>query len=82
MFFSRSMRHRLLKSLPNTYAYTKALTEDLVNSYAGRLPIVITRPSIGMCRMYMCACVCVTRNTHKSMLIYRLFFISDASLCV
>lgn len=39
--------HRLLKGLPNTYAYTKALTEDLVNSYAGRLPIVITRPSIG-----------------------------------
>lgn len=39
----------MLKGLPNTYAYSKALTEDLVNSYAGRLPIVITRPSIGMC---------------------------------
>lgn len=38
---------RLLKGLPNTYAYTKALTEDLVNSYAGQIPIVITRPSIG-----------------------------------
>lgn len=34
--------------LPNTYAYTKALTEDLVYSYAGRIPLVITRPSIGM----------------------------------
>lgn len=43
----RTHTHRLLKGLPNTYAYTKALTEDLVNSYAGRLPIVISRPSIG-----------------------------------
>lgn len=39
---------RLLMGLPNTYAYTKALTEDLVYSYAGRIPLVITRPSIGM----------------------------------
>lgn len=38
---------RLLKGLPNTYAYTKALTEDLVSSYDNRIPIVIARPSIG-----------------------------------
>lgn len=38
--------YRLLKSLPNTYAYTKALTEDLVSSYDGRIAIVIARPSI------------------------------------
>lgn len=37
----------LLKGLPNTYAYTKALTEDLVDSYSGKIPIVIARPSIG-----------------------------------
>ncbi|XP_037039618.1 putative fatty acyl-CoA reductase CG5065 [Bradysia coprophila] len=37
---------KLLKGLPNTYAYTKALTEDLVSSYDNRIPIVITRPSI------------------------------------
>lgn len=37
-----------MKGLPNTYAYTKALTEDLVNSYSGEIPIVITRPSIGI----------------------------------
>lgn len=37
-----------MKGLPNTYAYTKALTEDLVNSYSGKIPIVITRPSIGI----------------------------------
>lgn len=38
---------RLLKGLPNTYAYTKGLTEHLVNGYSGKIPIVITRPSIG-----------------------------------
>ncbi|XP_031638474.1 putative fatty acyl-CoA reductase CG5065 [Contarinia nasturtii] len=37
---------KLLNGLPNTYAYTKALTEDLVNSYCGKIPIVIARPSI------------------------------------
>lgn len=38
---------KLLQGLPNTYAYTKALTEDLVSAYDQRIPIVITRPSIG-----------------------------------
>jgi alcohol-forming fatty acyl-CoA reductase len=37
---------KLLDKLPNTYAYSKALTEDVVNSYADRIPIVIARPSI------------------------------------
>lgn len=37
---------KLLKGLPNTYAYTKGLTEHLVNGYSGIIPIVITRPSI------------------------------------
>lgn len=48
---------RLLKGLPNTYAYTKALTEDLVNSFSERVPIVITRPSIGLynCKIYFSA---------------------------
>lgn len=36
----------LLNNLPNTYAYTKALTEDLVNSYCDRLPIAIARPTV------------------------------------
>ncbi|XP_072948457.1 putative fatty acyl-CoA reductase CG5065 [Epargyreus clarus] len=30
----------------NTYAYTKALTEQLVSQYAGKFPIAIARPSI------------------------------------
>ncbi|XP_036344961.1 putative fatty acyl-CoA reductase CG5065, partial [Rhagoletis pomonella] len=36
----------LLNGLPNTYAYSKALTEDLICRYGKNLPIVITRPSI------------------------------------
>ncbi|XP_065078984.1 putative fatty acyl-CoA reductase CG5065 [Ochlerotatus camptorhynchus] len=36
----------LLSNLPNTYAYTKALTEDLVYSYRDRFPIAIARPTI------------------------------------
>jgi alcohol-forming fatty acyl-CoA reductase len=37
---------KLLNGLPNTYALTKGLTEDLVYSYAGKFPIAIARPSI------------------------------------
>ncbi|XP_055849110.1 putative fatty acyl-CoA reductase CG5065 [Episyrphus balteatus] len=36
----------LLNGLPNTYAYSKALTEGLVCSYESKLPIVVCRPSI------------------------------------
>lgn len=32
--------------MPNTYAYTKALTEDLVCSYRDRFPIAVARPTI------------------------------------
>ncbi|XP_055904103.1 putative fatty acyl-CoA reductase CG5065 isoform X2 [Eupeodes corollae] len=37
---------RLLKGLPNTYAYSKALAEGLVQSFNRKFPIVICRPSI------------------------------------
>lgn len=37
---------KLLNGLPNTYAFTKGLTEDLVHSYIGKFPIAIARPSI------------------------------------
>lgn len=40
-----------LKGYPNTYAYTKCLTEQLVSDYSGKLPIVIARPSIGMIKI-------------------------------
>lgn len=36
-----------LNGYPNTYAYTKCLTEQLVSDYSKKLPIVIARPSIG-----------------------------------
>lgn len=33
--------------LPNTYTFTKALAEQVVNSYKDVLPLVIFRPSVG-----------------------------------
>ncbi|XP_073847723.1 putative fatty acyl-CoA reductase CG5065 [Musca autumnalis] len=36
----------LLNGLPNTYAFSKALSEDLINRYGTKIPIIITRPSI------------------------------------
>ena len=37
---------RLVDQRPNTYTYTKALTEQLVRAEAGNLPVAIVRPSI------------------------------------
>ncbi|EDW14210.1 putative fatty acyl-CoA reductase CG5065 [Drosophila mojavensis] len=37
---------KLLNGLPNTYAYSKALSEDLICRYNKKLPVIITRPSI------------------------------------
>lgn len=37
---------KLLNGLPNTYAYTKGLTEELVWDYRDKFPIAIARPSI------------------------------------
>ncbi|XP_067615672.1 putative fatty acyl-CoA reductase CG5065 isoform X2 [Eurosta solidaginis] len=37
---------RLLNGLPNTYAYSKSLTEDLICRYGKNLPVIVTRPSI------------------------------------
>lgn len=41
---------------PNTYSFTKAVAEELVHSYAPKLPIVIIRPSIGKMQMVLCEC--------------------------
>lgn len=38
---------RLIQSEPNTYSYTKAITEDLVAEYGSKFPLAIARPSIG-----------------------------------
>ncbi|KAF7269473.1 hypothetical protein GWI33_017473 [Rhynchophorus ferrugineus] len=37
---------KLLSNAPNTYAYTKCLTEQLVSEYSVKFPIAICRPSI------------------------------------
>ncbi|CAF4887644.1 unnamed protein product [Pieris macdunnoughi] len=42
------LQPKLIEPQPNTYAYTKNLTEDLVTQYEGKFPIVIARPSIVM----------------------------------
>ena len=37
---------KLLNGLPNTYAFSKGLTEDLMHSFADKFPIVIARASV------------------------------------
>lgn len=41
------MSSRLLGDYPNTYAYTKAAGEDVVQKYCKGLPVALFRPSIG-----------------------------------
>lgn len=36
----------LIAPWPNTYVYTKAITEDLVRRFGTNLPIAVVRPSI------------------------------------
>jgi hypothetical protein len=38
---------RLLKNWPNTYAFTKAIAEDVVKEFGKGLPIVVVRPAVG-----------------------------------
>ncbi|CAG4986216.1 unnamed protein product [Colias eurytheme] len=40
------MQPKLIYPEPNTYGYTKCLTEQLVAGYNGKFPIVLARPSI------------------------------------
>ncbi|CAH0712910.1 unnamed protein product, partial [Brenthis ino] len=42
----RHLEPKLISSEPNTYSYTKAITEDLVAEYSSKYPIAIGRPSI------------------------------------
>lgn len=41
------MEPHIMDPWPNSYTYTKALSEGLVRNYSDRLPIVVIRPSIG-----------------------------------
>lgn len=36
-----------MKNHPNTYTFTKALAEQVVNDFKNKIPVVIYRPSIG-----------------------------------
>ncbi|KAK5638440.1 hypothetical protein RI129_012735 [Pyrocoelia pectoralis] len=42
----KELTPKFLKGSPNTYAYTKCLTEELVSEYSTKFPIAIVRPSI------------------------------------
>lgn len=42
-----SLTDRYISPWPNTYSFSKAVTEDLVRRSAHALPIVVVRPSIG-----------------------------------
>lgn len=46
IFYLHFNECRLLGEWPNTYVYTKAITEDVVRKYSVGLPICIVRPSI------------------------------------
>ncbi|XP_039752666.1 putative fatty acyl-CoA reductase CG5065 [Pararge aegeria] len=41
-----ALQPELIKPYPNTYGYSKCLTESLVSQYNGKFPIAIARPSI------------------------------------
>lgn len=43
-----TLTERIVYPWPNTYAYTKALAEELMRIYSVKLPIVVVRPSIIM----------------------------------
>ncbi|GLV36882.1 uncharacterized protein CBL_02283 [Carabus blaptoides fortunei] len=42
----KNMTPSLIKASPNTYAYTKCLTEQLVAEFKEKIPVAIARPSI------------------------------------
>jgi len=39
---------RIIGDLPNTYAFTKSLAEDVIRREAQDLPILVFRPTVGM----------------------------------
>lgn len=40
------LTQRIIAPWPNTYTYTKALTEELVRQYGEKIPVAVIRPSI------------------------------------
>lgn len=46
-FIHYTYLNRILGTFPNSYAFTKALSEGLINQEMDNLPIILLRPSIG-----------------------------------
>lgn len=42
------MTEKIIRPWPNTYTYTKALSEELVRQFAENFPVAVIRPSIGI----------------------------------
>lgn len=42
-----SVEQKIVGASSNTYIFTKNLSESLIQDYADRLPMVVTRPPIG-----------------------------------
>lgn len=45
--FVNTLTAKLINPWPNTYTFTKAISEDMIRQYQNKLPIVIIRPSLG-----------------------------------
>ena len=41
---------KLISPWPNTYTFTKAISEDMIRQYQDKLPVAIIRPSVGITR--------------------------------
>ncbi|XP_055842634.1 fatty acyl-CoA reductase wat-like [Episyrphus balteatus] len=48
----RVFENKLTKGYPNTYTFTKSLSEHVVNDFHQTIPIVIIRPSIVLCSLF------------------------------
>ena len=53
---------RVIDPWPNTYSFTKAVAESLIETHGKNLPISIARPSVGMLKIYFWYAAC-TDNT-------------------
>lgn len=42
------LEQQIMNPWPNSYTYTKALSEDLVKRYSVHFPTIVIRPSISM----------------------------------
>jgi alcohol-forming fatty acyl-CoA reductase len=50
------LTEKLIQPWPNTYTFTKAISEDMIRQYQDLLPVAIVRPSIGNCGNILSMC--------------------------